>query len=61
MEETKPLKNDDITITEQLKYPLMKPIAFSNAFEDDYICSGTWNLKPEVDPQQEICDYHKRV
>ena len=46
-QETKKLKDEDITITEQLKYPLCRPIAFSNTNEDDYLCSGTWNLKPE--------------
>lgn len=53
-QETKALKNDDVTISEQMKYPLLKPISFTNALEDDYINSGTWNLKPMVDPQSEV-------
>ena len=60
-EETKRLKDDDVTITEQLKYPLCKPIAFTNSLEDDYLCSGIWNLKPLVDPQSETWDYRKKI
>ena len=41
-EEAKKLHQDNDTITEQLKYPLLKPIAFSNAFDDDYLNSGVW-------------------
>jgi hypothetical protein len=44
-EETKKLKDENISLTEQMKYPLLKPISFSNALEDDYLCSGIWNLK----------------
>jgi hypothetical protein len=54
------LKDEEVTIKEQLKYPLLKPIAFTNALEDDYICSGTWNLKPLVDPQSQVGDYHNK-
>ena len=28
-----------------MSYPLLKPIAFSNAIEDDYLSSGTWNVQ----------------
>jgi hypothetical protein len=29
----------------QLSYPLLKPITFTNEFQDDYINSGVWHLK----------------
>jgi len=28
-----------------MKFPLLKPITFSNPIEDDFIASGVWNLK----------------
>ena len=33
-----------------MSYPLLKPIAFSNAIEDDYLSSGTWNYIDQSDP-----------
>ena len=38
---------DDKTLTmeQQLKYPLLKPIAFSNPIDDDYLYSGVWHIK----------------
>ena len=42
----KTMSNDKtITADLQMKYPLMKPIAFTNPTEDDYLAGGVWNLK----------------
>ena len=43
-------KKMDVTLAktsleDQLKYPLLKPIAFSNPLQDDYIYSGVWHIK----------------
>ena len=31
----------------QQTYPLLKPVTFTNIVEDDYLCSGVWNLRQE--------------
>lgn len=38
---------DDVSLTMdvQYKYPLLKPVSFSNAWEDDYLNSGVWHVK----------------
>ena len=40
-------KKDDKTLTTdiQMNYPLLKPIAFTNPIEDDFIHGGVWHLK----------------
>jgi hypothetical protein len=46
LDKGKTLKDDrSATVDMQLKYPMLKPIAFSNPIQDDYIYSGTWHLK----------------
>jgi len=34
-----------VPTSKQIEYPLLKPIAFTNIIEDDYINSGVWMLK----------------
>ena len=29
----------------QMAYPLLKPVAFTNVMEDDYLSLGVWSLK----------------
>mgnify|MGYP000409478378 FL=1 len=38
---------DDVSLTMdvQYKYPLLKPVSFSNPWQDDYINSGVWHIK----------------
>ena len=31
--------------SKQMLYPLLKPVAFTNALEDDYLSLGVWSLK----------------
>jgi len=31
--------------SKQMLYPLLKPVAFTNAMEDDYLSLGVWSLK----------------
>lgn len=31
--------------SKQMLYPLLKPVAFTNALEDDYLSMGVWSLK----------------
>ena len=31
--------------SKQMMYPLLKPVAFTNALEDDYLAMGVWSLK----------------
>lgn len=38
-------KDPEATATLQMTYPLLKPIAFTNEIEDEYLASGVWNLK----------------
>lgn len=38
-------KDPEATATLQMTYPLLKPIAFTNEIEDDYLAAGVWNLK----------------
>ena len=44
VDQPKKLEDDKFTLDQQLKYPLLKPIIFTNAPCDDYIYSGCWNL-----------------
>lgn len=44
-EEATKMQNDGDTISDQLRYPLLKPIVFSNSCEDDFLNSGVWCLK----------------
>ena len=37
--------NKTLTMEQQLKYPLLKPISFSNPIDDDYLYSGVWHIK----------------
>jgi len=40
------LANDkSFTMDMQIQYPMLKPIAFSNPLQDDYIYSGVWHVK----------------
>jgi len=36
-----------VPTSQQAKYPLLKPITFTNLDEDDYLESGVWVLKKE--------------
>lgn len=31
--------------SKQMQYPLLKPVAFTNELEDDYLSLGVWSLK----------------
>ena len=42
----KKIQNDKgLVMDVQLGYPLLKPIAFTNEIQDDYMISGVWNVK----------------
>ena len=38
-----------LTTDAQMKYPMLKPMAFSNPIQDDYLNSGVWHLKDKRD------------
>ena len=46
LEQNKKLEDDkSATMDVQMKYPMLKPVAFSNPLCDDYIYSGVWHIK----------------
>jgi len=47
MDNSKNKLQDDrsATIENQIKYPMLKPVAFSNMLQDDYINGGVWQIK----------------
>lgn len=38
-------KNYEAPPSKQMQYPLLKPVAFTNALEDDYLSLAVWSLK----------------
>lgn len=44
VESMQPKKKQTTTATQQLQYPLLRPVTFTNQIEDDYQASGLWNL-----------------
>jgi len=43
MKKPKALKDDKtLTVEIQQEYPMMRPIAFSNPIQDDYVHGGVW-------------------
>lgn len=42
---TKVADDPECTATLQMSYPMLKPMAFTNQIEDEYLASGVWNLK----------------
>jgi len=44
VESAKPKQKQTTTVTQQLQYPLLRPVTFTNVIEDDYLSSGLWSL-----------------
>jgi hypothetical protein len=44
----KNLENDNtLTMDVQMKYPLLRPIVFTNDLDDDYINQGVWSMSKD--------------